>query len=149
MPILSQWLVLNPLKDAAKVDAIDYRADFENLFTRLDSMEKFIHTGKTKNDLIRYIPGITKPAYQGQLEGCLTKKVYPDNTYKGHKVAEFNVKLTNNQYMNFLNVQLVFPMKIKKSTNNNTNLDATLMTVNNFFVHWSNNTVTKFQFCHW
>ena len=63
MPILPQWLVLNPLKDAAKVDAIDYRADFENLFTRLDSIEKFIHTGKTKNDLIRYIPGITKPAY--------------------------------------------------------------------------------------
>ena len=67
MPILPQWLVLNPLKDAAKVDAIDYRADFENLFMRLDSIEKFIHTGKTKNDLISYIPGITKPAYQGQL----------------------------------------------------------------------------------
>ena len=30
-------------------------------------------------------------------------------------VAEFNVKLTNNQYMNFHNVHLVFPMKIKKA----------------------------------
>ena len=38
--------------------------------------------------------------------------------------------------MNFHNVHLVFPMKIKKSTNNATNLDATLTTVNNFFVHW-------------
>ena len=27
-------------------------------------------------------------------------------------------------------------MKIKKSTNNATNLDAALMTVNNFFAHW-------------
>ena len=102
--MLPQPPTLNPLKDAAKVDAIDYTADCENLFMRLDSIEKFIHSGKTKNVLIRYIPGITKPAYQGQLEGCLTKKAYADDTYKGHKVAEFNVKLTNNQYMNFLNV---------------------------------------------
>ena len=64
---------------------------------------------------MRYIPGITKPAHQGQLEGALTKKAYADETYKGHRVAEFNVKLTNNQYMNFHNVHLVFPMKIKKT----------------------------------
>ena len=38
--------------------------------------------------------------------------------------------------MNFRNVHLIFPMKIKKITNNATNLDATLMTVNNVFVHW-------------
>ena len=124
------------MKDAATVEAIDYTADFENLFTRLDSIEKFIYTGRSKNDLIRYIAGITKPAYQGQLEGTLTKKAYADNTYKGHGVAEFNVKLTNNQYMNFHNVHLVFPMKIKKSTNSATNLDVTVMTINNFFAHW-------------
>ena len=74
--------------------------------------------------------------YQGQLEETLTKKTYADDTYKGHRVAEFNVQLTNNQYMNFRNVHLIFPMKIKKITNNATNLDATLMTVNNVFVHW-------------
>ena len=124
------------MKDAAKVDAIDYMADFENLLMCLDSTEKFICTGKTKNDLIRYIPEVTKPAYQGQLEGCLMKKSYVDDTYKGHKVAEFNVKLANNQYMNFHNVYLVFPMKIRKSTNNDANLDMTLMTINNFFTHW-------------
>ena len=47
----------------------------------------------------------------------LAKKAYPDDTYKGLKVAEFNIKLTNNQYMNFHNVYLVFPMKIKKISN--------------------------------
>ena len=41
----------------------------------------------------------------------LAKKAYPDDTYKGLKVAEFNIKLTNNQYMNFHNVYLVFLMK--------------------------------------
>ena len=36
MPILPQPSALNPLKDAAKVEAIDYTTDFENLFTHLD-----------------------------------------------------------------------------------------------------------------
>ena len=115
MPILPQLPALNPLKDAAKVEAIDYATDFENLFTCLDPIKTFIHTGRSKNDLIRYIPGITKPAHQGQLEGTLTKKAYSDDTYKGQRVAEFNVKLTNNQFINFHNVHLVFPMKIKKA----------------------------------
>ena len=63
---------------------------------------------------MRYIPGLTKPAHQGQIDGTLTKKAYANDTYKGLKVAEFNIKLTNNQYMNFHNVYLVFLMKIKK-----------------------------------
>ena len=44
MPISLQPPVLNPLKDPAKVGAIDYMTDFENLFTPLHSIEKFIHT---------------------------------------------------------------------------------------------------------
>ena len=60
---------------------------------------------------MRYIPGLTKPGHQGQIDGTLTEKAYADDTYKGLKVAEFNIKLTNNQYMNFHNVYLVFLMK--------------------------------------
>ena len=74
---------------------------------------------KTKNDLVRYIPGLTKPAHQRQIDGTLTKKAYPDDTYKGLNVAEFNIKPTNNQYMishneclNDMNVYLVSLMKI-------------------------------------
>ena len=51
-------------------------------------------------------------------------------------MAEFNIKLTNNQYMNLHNVHLVFPMKIIKISNNNDDFDVTLITVNNFFKHW-------------
>ena len=99
--ILPQPPALNQLKDAAKVKAIDHTAYFENLFMHLDSIEKFMHTGRLKNNLIGYIPRIAKPAYQGQLEGTLTKKVCADNAYMGHRVAGFKIKLTNNQYMNF------------------------------------------------
>ena len=112
IPILPPAPTLNRMKDAANVEAIDYTADFENLFGRFDAYTKFYNTSKTKNDLVRYIPGLTKPAHQGQIDGMLTKNAYVDNTYKGLKVAEFNIKLTNNQYMNFYNVYLVCPMKI-------------------------------------
>ena len=32
MPILPLSLTLNPMKDAAKIEAIDYTTDFKNLF---------------------------------------------------------------------------------------------------------------------
>ena len=81
---------------------------------------------------MRYIPSFTKPAHQGQIDGTLTKKAYADDTYKGFKVGEFNIKLTNNQYMNFHNVYLVFPIKIKKSSNVANDLADDVITVNNF-----------------
>ena len=83
MPILPPAPSLNLMKDAAKVEAIDYTAYFENLFGQFDAYTKFYNTGKTKNDLVRYIPGLTKPAHQGQIDRRLTKKAYADDTYKG------------------------------------------------------------------
>ena len=85
---------------------------------------------------MRYIPGLTKPVHQGKIDGTLTKKAYADDTYKGLKVAEFTIKLTNNQYMNFHNEYLVFPMKILKSFNVANDLADDVITVNNFFAHW-------------
>ena len=38
--------------------------------------------------------------------------------------------------MNFHNVHLGFPLRIKKRTNNSSNILATEIPVNNFFVHW-------------
>ena len=77
-----------------------------------------------------------KPAHQRQIDGTLTKNAYAGDTYKGLKVAEFNIKLINNQYMNFHNVYLVFPMKIKKSYSVANDLADDVITVNNFFGHW-------------
>ena len=79
---------------------------------------------------------MAKPLYQGQIKGTIEKRAYADDTYKDLKTAEFNIQLSSNQYMNFHNVHLVFPMKIKKSTNVANNLTATDITVNNFFAHW-------------
>ena len=39
MPILPQLPALNPLKDAAKVEAIDYMTDFKTILTSLDLLK--------------------------------------------------------------------------------------------------------------
>ena len=85
------------MKDAAKVEAVDYTADFENLFGWFDAYTKVYNTGKTKNDLVGYIPGLLKPAHQGQIDWTLTKKAYADDTYKGLMVAEliWNKQISN------------------------------------------------------
>ena len=46
MTITPQPLALNPLKDMMLIDEIDYTADFDNLYLRMDNFDKFFNTGK-------------------------------------------------------------------------------------------------------
>ena len=96
------------------VSAVDYSADFDHLLKKSENLEEFFETGKVSHELVRYLPGLTKPLYQGQLKGKTERKAFVDNTYKDLKVAKYTIQLSNNEYMNFDNVHLVFPMKIKK-----------------------------------
>ena len=82
--------------------------------------------------MIRYLPGLAKPLYQGQLKGTLPKKAYADDTYKDLKTAEFTIQLSANQYMNFTAFISVKNLK----TNVANDILATEITVNNFFAHW-------------
>ena len=65
MSITPQLLALNPLKDAAQVDEIDYTVDFDNSFSRMDDFNKFFKTGKISYNMLKYIPGLAKLGYQG------------------------------------------------------------------------------------
>ena len=114
VPINSPATLLNPIKDAVGVSAVDYSADFNNLYKKSENLENFYKTGKANVELIRYFPGLLKPLYQGQLKGTTERKAFADDTYKDLKVAEFAIQLSNNEYMNFHGVHIVFPMKIKK-----------------------------------
>ena len=58
------------------------------------------------------------------------------NPTKKKKVIEFNVQLTANHYTNFQNVHLSFPIKIKLAADNDNDIPAGVITVNNFFAHW-------------
>ena len=106
--------LLNPLKDAVSVSAVDYSAEFDGLYKRLNNVETLLEKKRAPGELKRYLLGLAKPLYQGQLKGTLPKKAYADDTYKDLKTAEFTIQLSANQYMNFHSVHLVFPLKIKK-----------------------------------
>ena len=127
---------LNPLKDAVGVTSVDYGAQYDGLVKKADNLQNFLEKSEAEGPLLRYLPGLAKLLYQGQIKGAIEKRAYADDTYKDLKTAEFNIQLSSNQYINFHNVHLVFPMKIKKSSNVANNLAATEITVNNFFAHW-------------
>ena len=116
VPINPPATSLNPIKvkDAVGVSAVDYSADFDNLYKKSENFENVYKTGKANGELIRYLPGLVKPFYQGQLKGTTERKAFADDTYKDLKVVEFAIQLSNNEYMNFHGVHIVFPMKIKK-----------------------------------
>ena len=136
MPVLPQPLKLNPLKDIAKVDEVDYSADFDNLYSKMDDFDKFFRTGKVSYNILRYIPSLAKVGYQGQLHSTETKKKYADDIYKNKKVIEFDVQLTKGHYTDFENVHLCFPLKIKSARHNDNDITAGVITVNNLFAHW-------------
>ena len=127
---------LDPLRDAVGVTSIDYSSQFDGLVKKFENLQNFIEKGTGESGLLKYLPGLAKPIYQGQLKGTNEKKSYADDSYKDLKTAEFNIQLSQNQYMNFHNLHIVFPLKIKKSTNTVNNLNAGDITVNNFFSHW-------------
>ena len=49
---------------------------------------------------------------------------------------DFQILLTENYYVNPNGTHICFPIKIKKGTNKASNIDADLITVNNFFTYW-------------
>ena len=136
VPIFAPSTSLNLLKDAAGVAAVDYSTDFASLDKKIDNFMKLFDQGKGPGELVRYIPGLIKPLFQEQIDGTQEKKAFADDTYKDLKTAEFTIQLSSNHYMNFNNVHIVFPLKIKKKTNVANDILATEITVNNFFAHW-------------
>ena len=114
VPVNPPPLSLNLIKDAVGVSAVDYSSDFDHSFKKSENLEKIFETGKANGLLVRYLPGLTKPLYQGQLKGRTDRKAFADDTYKDLKVTKYTIQLSNNKYINFYGVHLVFPMKMKK-----------------------------------
>ena len=66
---------LNPFKDVVSVTSVNFGTQFDGLVKKADNLEKFIKKGTAQGDLIRYLPGLAKPLYQGQLKGTIKKSV--------------------------------------------------------------------------
>ena len=110
---------VNPIEDATGVDAVDLSADIDNLIGKLDKLTDLYDTGKVDADILRYIPGMSKIMYQGQLDHIETKKCYAESTYTNKEMIEFNLNITANHYVNFSNMVLCLPVTLNSKYNSN------------------------------
>ena len=101
--------------------------------------------GKYDVDLAKYIPGLMDLAIQGMLDDIDREEKVAHSSYKDKEQLDFQILLTENCYVNPTNTHLCFPIKIKKKSNNSSDIDGDLITVNNFFAHWVNEiNITKY-----
>ena len=62
------------------------------------------------------------------------KVIHP--SYKYMEQLDFQILLTDNYYVNPNSIHICFPIKIFKKSNNASDIDSNMITVNNFFAHW-------------
>ena len=134
---------LNPLKDVQGVESIDFSADIDNLIEKLDKLSVLYDTGKMDADVIKYIPGMSKVSYQGQIDSIDTKCTYTASTYTDMQQLEFNLEVVANHYINFSNMVVCFPIAFRKRTNKAQAINANIIPVNNFFAHWIKDITVK------
>ena len=127
---------LNPLKDYAGVSSINDDGNFENLIQKVDKVGEFWKTCKADGDLSRHFPNILPVTRQVQIAGELPRKAYTSVTYLDKKQLEFVLDLTANTYTNYSSMEICLPMKFTKKTNKAQQMDAQMITANNFFRHW-------------
>ena len=112
---------------------------------KVKEIRKLISTGKYDTDISRYIPVIVEMNFQGILEDTGAKEKVVHSSYTNMEELDFQIILTDNYYVNPCSIHLFFPMKIKKSTNEASDKDNDLITVNNFFAHFIKEiSVTKY-----
>ena len=101
--------------------------------------------GKFDADPAKHIPGLLDLAIRGMLEDIDTREKTVHPSCKDKEQMDFQILLTENYYVNPNNINLCFPIKIKKKSNNSSDIDSDLITVNNFFAHWIKETsITKY-----
>ena len=109
--------------------------NYEDAKEKVQKIRDLIRMGKYDADLAKYIPGLLDLAIQGMLDDIDTREKTAHPSYKDKEQLDFQVLLTENYYVNPNNIHLCFPIKIKKKSDNNSDINANLITVNNFFTH--------------
>ena len=127
---------LNLLDDYAGVPSIKDEGTLENLIGKVDKVRGFVKTGKADGDLSRYYPNILPITRQLQIAGELPRTAYGSITYSDKKQFEFTLDVTANTYSNYSTMEVCVPLKFTKKSNKALQMDANMITVNNFFGHW-------------
>ena len=63
---------------------------------KLNKLKVMYDSGQIDADILRYIPGMSKIMYQGQIDWIDTKKTYAASTYTDMELLEFVIELTAN-----------------------------------------------------
>ena len=85
-------------------------------------------------NLATYIPNLLPVTRQNQLAGTNPRKAFSSVTYSDKKNLEFTLELSANTYSNHSSMELVLPIQITKNTTKTAQLDADMITVNNFLL---------------
>ena len=127
---------INPIRDYGGVDSVDDDRNLKSLFSIIDKVGALWKTGKADGDLARYLPNILPVTRQNQLSGGLPRKAYASETYSYKRSLEFVLELTAGTYTNYSSMEIALPVYFTKKASALTQMDATMITVNNFFAHW-------------
>ena len=103
---------------------------FLNATETVQKICKLIETGEYDADIPKYISGTLKRVYQAMLEHIDTKEQPANTLYKVMENLEFQLLLTNNYYTNLSSINICFPMKIKKASDEDADIDSDLITIN-------------------
>ena len=128
---------LNPIDDARRSTAIDrITSNYNDVKEKVQKIRDLINIGKYDADLAKYIPGLMDLVIQGMLDDIDTREKVAHPSCKDKEQLHFQIILTENYNVNPTNIDICFPIKIKKKSNNNSDIDDDMITVNNFFAHW-------------
>ena len=127
---------LNPQNDTTGVHSVDYSADIDDLIGKVGKLKALYDKGQIDADILRYVPGMNKIMYQGQLDWIETKKAYASSTYTDMEQLEFTIELTADHFLNFSTIILCLPITFRKKSNKAAPIDDNMIPVNNFLTHW-------------
>ena len=127
---------VSPFDDVGNSSAIDRTGrNYTDTEEKVKKLRELISTGKQYTDIARYISGILEMKFQGMLEDIDTRKKVAHSSYKEMEELDFQILLTENYYVNPNSIHFCFPMKIKKSSNESSDIGRDMITVNNFIGH--------------
>ena len=119
------------------VPSVDKTAsDFDTAREKVKKLKRLVDRGEYDADVARYIPGMLELAFQGMLDDIELVEQVVHPSYKDKETFDFQLLFDKNLYADLNNFYFVFTLRIRKATDATAQIEANMMTVNNFFAHW-------------
>ena len=104
-------VTLNCINDVQQSKAIDRATSNNNdPKEKVQKIRDLINMGKYDADLAKYIPGLIDLAIQGMLDDIATREKVVHPSYKDMEQLDFQILLTENNYVNPNRIHLFFPI---------------------------------------